>query len=150
MDIISATIDDAPGILDLQRLAYRSEAEIYEDDQIPPLVQTLDELRSEFQGKTFLKSLDDGRIIGSVRAFPHGPSCHIGRLIVHPEFRGRGIGSALMNRVESIFPDARRFELFTGSRSGGNLRLYRRLGYVAYREKAINHVLTLVYLEKLQ
>jgi hypothetical protein len=41
--IISITTDaDAPAILTLQRLAYRSDAELYGDETLPPLTETID------------------------------------------------------------------------------------------------------------
>ena len=43
-----ATIEDAKEILDLQKLAYRSEAEIHYDDTLPPLTQTREEIRNDF------------------------------------------------------------------------------------------------------
>ena len=48
MSIEQAMIDDAQEILALQKLAYQSEAEIYNDFTIPPLHQTLDEIKAEF------------------------------------------------------------------------------------------------------
>jgi hypothetical protein len=81
-----ADITDAPEILDLQKLAYQSEAAIYGDWSIPPLTQTLEELETEFEHMTFLKECDSGRLIGSVRASIHNETCIIGRLIVHPDF----------------------------------------------------------------
>jgi hypothetical protein len=53
-----------------------------------------------------------------------------------------------MREIEASFPDARRYELFTGHLSEGNLRLYRRLGYEEFREEEISPSLRLVYLEK--
>lgn len=47
-----------------------------------------------------------------------------------------------------MHPDAARFELFTGSRSLGNLRLYRRLGYEEFRLEPLSDQVELVYLEK--
>jgi 2-aminoadipate transaminase len=44
MRIDRATVEDAKEILDLQKLAYQSEAEIYNDYTIPPLTQTLEEM----------------------------------------------------------------------------------------------------------
>ncbi len=147
MIITPASPEDAQALLELQRLAYRSEALLY-DDQLPPLTETLEDLRSEFARRLFLKAMDGGDIIGSVRAHQDGDSCHVGRLIVHPDRQGRGIGTALLLEVEARFLEARRFELFTGSRSARNLRLYGRLGYVAFREEVVNPRVTLVYLEK--
>jgi ribosomal protein S18 acetylase RimI-like enzyme len=67
---------------------------------------------------------------------------------VHPGTQGRGIGTLLMRHIEGSFPSVARFELFTGSRSEGNLRLYERLGYQRFRETALSPTVTLVFLEK--
>ena len=55
---------DAEEILTLQRLCYIGEAEIYSDYTIPPLIQTLDEIKAEFKNYYFLKAVDDGKTIG--------------------------------------------------------------------------------------
>lgn len=46
-----------------------------------------------------------------------------------PSLWGNALGSALLAAIERQFPAARRFELFTGSRSEGNIRRYLRHGY---------------------
>ena len=95
--ITKATIKDAAEILKLQKLAYLSEAAIYNDYSIPPLVQTLVETCEDFENYTILKAISDGLIIGSVRGqLTEDNSCYIGRLMVHPDFQKRGIGSRLM------------------------------------------------------
>ncbi len=148
MIIERASLEDAGEILELQKLAYVSEAEIYEDYSIPPLIQTSEEIQKDFEAQVFLKASIDARIIGSVRACMKGATCHIGRLIVHPDFRNRGIGERLMTEVEGFFARAERYELFTGRLSERNLRLYRRLGYKTFASKSLSKRLTLVFLEK--
>jgi ribosomal protein S18 acetylase RimI-like enzyme len=143
-----ATLDDAEQILGLQKRAYESEARLYNDWTLPPLTQTLPELLDEFADTVFLKALQGERLVGSVRARETDGLCQIGRLIVEPPFQGRGIGTMLLRRMESVFPKAHAFELFTGSRSEGNLRLYERLGYKRTREKVLSPAVTLVFLEK--
>jgi phosphoribosylanthranilate isomerase/ribosomal protein S18 acetylase RimI-like enzyme len=143
-----AQAGDAPEILALQRLAYRSEAALNGDFTISPLTQTLPEIESEFGGKVFLRAKLDGRIIGSVRAEQRGGSCHIGRLIVHPELQNRGTGSRLLREIEARFPQARRFELFTSARSARNLHLYQKSGYRIFKVEPLNENVTLIYLEK--
>jgi hypothetical protein len=86
MIIEKATVSDAEEILALQKLAYRSETEIYNDFNIPPMVQTLESIQKDFKNQVFLKALIDGRIIGSVRAYSKEGICYIGRLVVHPDF----------------------------------------------------------------
>jgi ribosomal protein S18 acetylase RimI-like enzyme len=143
-----ATASDAEEILALQKLAYRSEAEIYDDYKIPPLVQTLESIEKDFESQRFLKALMNGRIIGSVRAYSKEGTCYIGRLIVHPDFQNRGLGTKLMNEIERIFRTCKRFELFTGVRSEKNLYLYQKLGYKIFKTANITDQTTIVFLEK--
>ena len=95
-----------------------------------------------------LKAVTDGRIVGSVRAFQAGPTCYVERLIVHPEYQRRGIGTALLQRIETVFPAAERIELLTGHKSESNIRLYERAGYRMFREVRTNERVSLVFMEK--
>jgi ribosomal protein S18 acetylase RimI-like enzyme len=149
IEIVEAVPADAPEILALQRLAYQPEAARYNDWTIPPLTQTLAELAAEFGSSRILKAVGAGKLIGSVRAHSEGDTCSIGRLIVHPDHRRLGTGSRLMARIEKLHPSVRRFELFTGSRSAENIRLYRKLGYRPFRESTLPSHITLVHLEKI-
>ena len=148
MIIEKATIADAEEILLLQKLAYRSEAEIYHDFNIPPLLQTLEEIKKDYGNQYFLKAIVEGKIIGSVRAFEKEGTCFVGRLIVHPDFQNRGIGTKLMNEIERIFNTSERFELFTGDRSVRNLYLYQKLGYKIFKTAKITDQTTIVFLFK--
>ena len=112
-------------------------------------MQTLPGLLDEFAASVVLKAMDGDRLVGSVRARETEGRCGIGRLIVDPKRQGRGIGTLLMRHIEALFPQARAFELFTGGRSQGNLRLYERLGYRRICEKVLSPAVTLVFLEKL-
>jgi ribosomal protein S18 acetylase RimI-like enzyme len=74
--------------------------------------------------------------------------CEIGRLMVHPDFQGRGIGSALLRAIEVGFPDATKYELFTGSKSDATIRLYERHGYTVTHSERQSQAVMLVFLEK--
>ena len=143
-----ARVEDAKAILNLQKLAYLSEAEIYNNKSIPPLTQTLEEIRTEFGNQVFLKALIDERIVGSVRAYQTEGTCHIGRLVVHPDVQNKGIGTRLMNAIETCFDKAQRFELFTGDNSERNLYIYHKLGYREFRRMNFQEIFDLVFLEK--
>lgn len=152
-EVMESAPADAAEVLDLQRLAYRSEADLYDNPAIPPLTQTLDELRAEYATHAVLKAVlksvsGDGRIVGSVRARMDGDDCLVGRLVVHPDFQGRGIGGRLLAAVEPWFPEAARYVLFTGHRSLSNLRFYERRGYARFAETPAGPGLVLIHLEK--
>jgi ribosomal protein S18 acetylase RimI-like enzyme len=143
-----AQAGDAAEILTLQKLAYRSEAELNKDFTIPPLTQTLEEIEAEFGRMLFLKATANGCIIGSVRAEEREGTCYIGRLIVHPDCQNRGIGRRLLAALEARFSRAARYELYTSERSARNLYLYQKQGYTIFRREPLSGRVTLVYLEK--
>jgi GNAT superfamily N-acetyltransferase len=149
--ILRAHPADAEEILALQRLAYEVEARLYNDWQLPPMTQALDDLLVEFEEMTILKAcLDDGTIIGSVRGRQTGDSCYVGRIMVHPDHRRRGLAARLMLELEGYFPDVTRFHLFTGSKSAGNLQLYLGLGYVVGGEQVYSPQVSIILLEKVR
>ncbi len=141
MKIEKAIIEDLPEILKLQKMAFREEAELYNDFTIEPLTQTVEGIRVEFKKKIFLKAVIDGKIVGSVRSNIDGDTCFINKLIVHTAYRNRGIGSKLMNKIEKINKNAQLFSLYTGHKSKRNIYLYEKLGYVKTNEmKSIDSV----------
>lgn len=148
MEIQQAELVDAPAILAIQKAAYISEAERYNDFNIPPLQQTLDELKQEFTTHLFLKAVVASKIVGSVRAREEDGTCYIGRLIVLPEFQRQGIGSALLQAIENNSTGSSRFELFTGADSVENLALYQRFGYQAFKAEKLGNSVSLVFMEK--
>ncbi|MDM7861519.1 GNAT family N-acetyltransferase [Alteromonas sp. ASW11-36] len=52
----------------------------------------------------------------------------IARMAVKPEYQGKGYGSQLMTALEEVFPQAKRYELFTGENSAQNIAMYERRG----------------------
>ena len=143
-----SVVEDAEEILALQKLCFQNEAALYNNHNIPPLTQTLAELQQEFVSSRILKIVLDSRIIGSVRGKIAADTCQIGRLIVHPSYQGQGLGTRLMSTIEREFASAKSFEIFTGSRSLANLRLYKRLGYCEVRRVAASGHLEMVFLQK--
>ena len=147
--ITPALLADAPAILDLQKLAYHSEAVLNGDFTIPPLTQTLPEIEADFQQQVYLKAVRAGTIVGAVRGYERDGTCHVGRLIVHPDCQNRGIGTQLLNAIEAHFNTAQRYELFTSENSARNLYLYQKLGYRPFRTAKLSDKVILVYLEKI-
>ena len=148
MIITEADKTDLQQILDLQYLAYQSEAKLLNDFSIPPLKQTIEEINREYETSVFLKATDgNGDIIGSVRAYTSNGTTYIGRLIVRPDKQGQGIGTKQLYMIEQKC-QAKRYELFTSSKSIRNIKLYERLGYVRFREEKVADGLSFVYLDK--
>ncbi len=150
IDIGNASESDAAEILEIQKLAFNKQGMLYNDFKLPPLVQTLEELRRDFNAYSFLKAVYNDDIVGTVRGRAEGETCFISRLIVHPDFQNRGIGKMLMHAVEKKFGEVRRYELYTGHKSERNLALYKKLGYRKYCEKPQSDKVILICMEKIK
>jgi len=145
-----AGVDDAGEILTAQRAAYVSEAQLYGDPFIPPLVESYEQLHKVLSGDAVvLKAMLGARLVGAVRAQFSDHTCLIGRLVVVPDMQGQGIARGLMETLEQeVAGRAEALVLFTGHLSEDNLRLYRKLGYSeTHRERVAAH-LTLVHMRK--
>jgi ribosomal protein S18 acetylase RimI-like enzyme len=150
--ISAATEQDAEQILKLQYLCYQSEAALYGDYGIEPLTQPLDSLRAELADGTVLVARLGDEVVASVRGVvdPDG-TARINKLIVHPRMQRHGIGARLLRAAETALAEergAKRFQLHTGHRSDGNLRLYRRVGYETVGTSQGNDGVPMIVLEK--
>lgn len=163
---------DAPAILALQKTAYQSEAAIYGENCLPALQQTLEELENEFDRRpdreshvlgargtqidpekdpdhiVFLKAVVNSKIIGCIRGYAVDDTTYLSRLIVHPYFRGHGIGRRLLEEIEKAFPNVKRFEVFTGHKSEHNLKQLHQLGFQEFKTEPGTASITWVYLQK--
>jgi ribosomal protein S18 acetylase RimI-like enzyme len=148
--IMKATVEDAAAILSVQKLAYVSEAELYGNYEIEPLLQTISDVEKAFDTHLILKYLCNNHLVGSVRAYEKDGTCYIGKLMVHPDYQNRGIAKELMKEIESLFENVR-FELFTGSESKKNISFYEKLGYKGYRtEKLAREETVFLFMEKVE
>ncbi len=141
---------DAGEILTLQRAAYVTEAQLYGDPYIAPLVESLEQVRGAIEGGAAVLAAWAGtRIVGAVRGRVQARTCLVGRLVVAPDVQGAGVGTALMLALEdAVRADVDDLALFTGHQSSGNLKLYTRLGYVETRREQVAAHLTMVHMRK--
>lgn len=119
---------DAGEVLTLQRAAFVSEAQIYGSADMPPLTQTLAEVESELRAGSGLTARIAGRLVGAIRYVESDGLLLIGRIAIAPDMQGEGIGRTLLDAAEKQ-STADVAELFTGSLSEANIRLYEACGY---------------------
>ncbi|MDA8088820.1 MAG: GNAT family N-acetyltransferase [Nitrospiraceae bacterium] len=149
MKLEFAAEEDLEQILQLQKKSFYGQALIYNDFELPPLTQTIDNLRAEFKLKTFFKLERDHRIIASIRCYIEDNSLFIEKLIVDPDFQNRGIGTSVIREIENRYSHAvNKFALYTGDKSSRNLHIYKKLGYREIRREPTSHDFQLVFMEK--
>jgi len=139
---------DAPEILGLQKTAGQYEAEIYNDENLPVLLQTLAELQNDFDKAVYIKAVINGKIIGSVRGQASDGTALVSGISVHPYFQRRDIGHRLVEEMEKAFPNAKRFETFTGRPNERGLHLLGALGYHEFKTEPFTPAITWVHLQK--
>ena len=120
---------DAGEVLTVQLAAFVIEAQLYGDVFLPPLVESVGQVRADLERCLGLVSVVGTRVVGSVRVQVHG------------------VGALLLASAEQLTGAAEAL-LFTGHRSQSNLRLYARAGYVEQQRVVVDDRVTLVHLRK--
>ncbi len=149
--LVTLSPDCAGEALTLQRAAYVTEAQQYDDPHIPPLLETLEALRAGLADPAVVGlGLREGtRLVGAVRCRVEEGVGAIGRLVVAPDRQRTGLGGLLLEAVEqAVRGRVSRLAIFTGERSAGNRRLYAGHGYVEVRRESPPGGITMVHLEK--
>ncbi len=119
-------IELAGALLRIQHAAYAVEARLIGDDRIPPLHETLDDLRAA--PLTWLAASVDGTVVGAVAWTEEPDTLDIDRLLVSPSAHRQGVGSALVRAVLSR-ATGRRTLVSTGRDNRPARALYERLGF---------------------
>lgn len=130
---VRATRGDAGELLTLQLACWVAEAISNDDLTIPALHEGLADVQQSIATWETAVVRVDGRLVGSVRGRldPEDPQVwEVGRLMVAPDLRGRGLGRALLEHAHALAPTGvTAYRLFTGKASARNLAMYRKAGY---------------------
>jgi tRNA (guanine37-N1)-methyltransferase len=130
LEIRPAQLADSGELLVLQLACWVAEQHDNPGVRIPALHETHDDMRAWLARDRVLVARSAGRLVGAVRASLDGESWEIGRLMVAPDLAGRGLGQALLERIEALAPAAATtYALFTGAGSTRNQRIYKKAGY---------------------
>lgn len=119
-------------LLTLRRAAFVSEAQLYNDPNIPALTQTLEELVADLESDEVitLGAWQEHRLVGSIRVGIEGDKANLGRLAVAPDLQGHGIGTTLLFAVLGYLPETtKEVWVFTGQDSKQNIALYNKAGF---------------------
>lgn len=140
---------DAGELLTVQRAAFVTEAQRYDDPHLPPLREDLTGVRAAIAGQLVLVAVDGGRLVGSVRVRLEAGVGHVGRLAVAPDRQGRGTGTRLLAALEDELPEeVHELRLFTGADSLDTVARYERAGYVRCGQGVDDRGVGLVHLAK--
>lgn len=147
MKIVPAEKEDCETLYEMQLLAFQSEAQMIGSHNVPALLETREDHEKDFSNWHTLKLVDeDNKILGSIRYKPIGEWFELGRLMVLPKYRHKGLAQRLILEAEKHCENHTK-ELSTCTKSWSNIRLYEKMGYKAYTKKEW-HGLSFVYMKK--
>jgi GNAT superfamily N-acetyltransferase len=143
------TSEDAGEALTVQRAAFLAEARVYGTVEIPPLVETLDQISHEIETTVTVGAFAGSRLVGSARLTLDGSIGWISRVAIAPDQQGRGIGGGLLEQIEANAPPSVTvFQLCAGGRSDTNVAMYERRGYREFERRRDSAGVQLVCMRK--
>ena len=147
--IVPASLEDAPALLAMQKIAFEPEARACQAWDIPPLQETLEGVREHIRMATVLKAVEGERLLGAIRGIVSGGTCLIRVLVVAPDAQGRGLGARLLQAIEDAHRQVERFELTTNMIMVGNVRFYLRHGYEVVEQLQHAPTIRLAFMRKI-
>jgi ribosomal protein S18 acetylase RimI-like enzyme len=111
-------------LLRLQHAAYAVEAALIEDDRIPPLHESEQDLVTA--SLLWVATFDADLIVGAVGYTIENDVCDIDRLMIDPNYRRRGLGRTLVTAVAGLAEAA---IVSTGMKNTPARNLYESLGF---------------------
>lgn len=133
----------AARVVEIQRAAYRLEAELMGFDAIPTLHETAQDVRGS--ALQWLGSFTGGRLVGVIAWQVEGTTLVIDRLAVDPSFARQGRGRALVNAL----PQADRIAVSTGTANAPARSLYESLGFATCGEREVAPGITVTTYERI-
>ena len=97
--IIEATKLDAEEIAGLYRTVWTPYRKEFPKELMDNRIPSPDAVAASMDSNEYFVLRKGNKIVGVVRCqFPHG-TCHLDRMVVHPEYRNQGVGRALTQYV---------------------------------------------------
>ncbi|HMK59545.1 MAG TPA: GNAT family N-acetyltransferase [Dissulfurispiraceae bacterium] len=132
IEIRDAVDEDLEVLLSIQKSAFTEYTDHLRPEQIPPLNETFDDMKKDFQYKSIMASFANNSPAGSIRYHLKGGVCIIERLSVKPGFQRNGIGRSMVSHVETIVTGkAHKIYLETGLLEKNLLLFYSSMGFSA-------------------
>ena len=139
LDIKDAAI--AGQVMSLQQASYQVEAELIGTRNIPPLMETQDQLMDS--GEIFIGYFKQEELVGAVSYKRKDKTIDIYRMMVHPRHFRKGIAKNLLYHLERGEGDTLEILVSTGAQNLPAVRLYEKLGFILVGETVVGEGLRL-------
>ena len=128
--------NDAKRFEELHQFVQDAFRDLPIDPPSSSLKETLADFAARFKSDTIFVASDAGELIGSIFCTPEDDALYVGRLAVRPDWRRRGVASALIEAAKSEAQRRGATRMTLGARIAlpGNLALFRRHGFAIVRK----------------
>lgn len=145
-----ANLSDAAELFAMQKIVFQPVYEKYQDHDTSPVFQSFERFIERLKTGDYYKIYEDDLLVGSVHVYPKSPGImRLHMINILQQFQGKGIAQEVMNRLESIYPEAENWELDTIKQELRNCYLYEKIGYIQTGDEwKVNEKMTLVHYKK--
>jgi ribosomal protein S18 acetylase RimI-like enzyme len=130
----------------LQQQAYRVEAALIGFAEIPPLLETMEELQAAKDA--FFGFYHGAALAGAIACETHDNALEITRLVVDPHFFRQGIAQKMLSFIAQQYSHYAIMRVSTGSKNEPALQLYLKNGFLVVRTTSIAPGIGLTHLER--
>ena len=150
--LMKAGIADADRIHAVQVEAFLPLLDIYQDVETSPACEGVEMVRARIMQPVtdYYMVLKQEELVGAIRIRHLGEGAYrVGPVFVLPKEQNQGLAQKAFQLVESLYPEARIWELDTILEEKRNCHLYEKLGYMQTgQSESLNERLTLVMYRK--
>ena len=132
--------------MEIQKRAYEQEALLIGTREIPPLHETVEDLKQ--CGERFLGCYVDGVLAGVLSYKMNSNMLDIHRLFVDPGYHRQGIAQKLLDSIERNGSDFEKMIVSTAMGNEPAIRFYEKNNFKQVGKKKIHSELVLVEFEK--
>ncbi|WP_391117365.1 GNAT family N-acetyltransferase [Psychrobacillus sp. L3] len=146
-----AAQQDTEALFELQKKVFTPLYEKYEDHETSPVFQTLERFKERLNTGDFYKIMYANSLVGSVHVYAKSSGVmRLHMINILEDYQGKGIAQQVIARLESMYPEAVKWELDTILEEERNCYLYEKMGYIRTKDRwKINDKMTLVHYVKI-
>lgn len=139
-------LDWASAIHSLQRKSYQVEADLIDFQEIPPLIESLDQLMNSDEVFIVIGTVYELKAMIAAET-DHNSNITISRLCVNPDFMRRGLASELIQYVMINYSEFPCIKVSTGAANQPAVDCYQKAGFRFERFEFLEkHQLKIVHL----
>ncbi|PAE18561.1 GNAT family N-acetyltransferase [Bacillus sp. 7504-2] len=135
-------------VLELQKRSYQVEAELIGSNEIPPLKETLAQLKQ--CGEAFIGYFIDEELVGVLSFKIVKDVIDLHRVMVHPAYFRKGIAKQMVEYIEKKWESRPMMIVSTGAKNLPAIKFYSRLGFEKSGESVFSDIGVIHFMKRLK